>query len=111
MKHLILALCLSISISASAAKLKYATQVDLNEHVGQTYFSLMRETIKPALDHYAEGGFRVVTGAQAVAALSDVDGKVSQRALRAAGGAAKLRAVTDAVYRGRRDLTFYELPA
>lgn len=112
MRNLILTLFVFISSSGFAAsKLKYETVVDLAEYKGQTYFSLMTEVIKPALDQYANEGFVVADGKTAVAALKKVDGKVSSRAMKAAGGVGKLQAAADALNESGEAITFYDLPA
>ncbi len=75
MKNLILISLLLISTTAFTAPkttngglLNYSTVVDINDYKGQTFFSLMTDVIKPALDQYAQDGFVVVDGRTALSA-------------------------------------------
>ena len=76
---------------------------------GQTYFSLMKETVKPQLDAIATSGFSPVNGQKAVGVLANVGHKVSSGALRAAHDNETLAAVADGL-KGQT-LNFYNLPA
>lgn len=103
-------LILFSTITASANKLNYQNIVDINQYKGQTYFSLMREVIKPALDEVATEGFYLTSGQKAIDALKVVDSKVSRSAMRAAGNSNKLKQATDSISSRREKITFYELP-
>ena len=112
MKNLIIAiLFFSSTLAFAASKLKYETVVDLSEHQGQTFFSVMQQLIKPGLDRYATEGFIVAGGRTAVAALKKVDPKVAARAVKAAGSAEKLKEVADTLNARQQPVTFYDLPA
>jgi hypothetical protein len=76
---------------------------------GQTYFTLMKETVKPKLDAIATKGFSPVDGREAVGVLANVGKKVSSGAMRAAGDRETLAAVADGL--DGRTVTFYDLPA
>ncbi len=111
MKILIFILSLFSSILVhSEAQLKYPSVVDISKYKGQTYLSLMREVIKPEFDRISKEGFYITSGQEAVAALSKVDTKVSNKALKAAGSPQKLKAVVDALSSQNEKVTFYELP-
>lgn len=111
MKNLrILFLIVSISISADAKNLlKYQTLVNISEHKGSTFFSVMESTIKPSLDEYATQGFEVADGKTVIAALKKVDPKVARRALSAAGDIATLKQLADDLSQNGA-ITFYDLP-
>ena len=112
MKNLILCLVFVLGHAAFAVgNLKYKTVVDLAEYKGQTYFSLMQNVIKPALDQYAHDGFLVAKGSTAVASLKKVDDKVATKALKAAGDEQTLKQVADALASTGEPITFYSLPA
>lgn len=110
MKNLIFILLVTqATIVFAANKLKYSTTVDLADYKGQTYFSLMNEVIKPSLDQIAVDGFEIADGKRLVSGLKKVDGKVSNKAVRAAGGADKLQEIGDNL--AGQKITFYELPS
>ncbi len=88
----------------------YSNVVDLSQHKGRTYLSLMQEVIKPALDQMSTDGFNIANGQQTVSALKKVDGKVASRALQAAGSAAKLKQVADTLAVDQHKVNFYDLP-
>lgn len=96
---------------ASQMTLDYATVVDISKYKGTTFFSMMERVVKPALDQYAQKGFRVVDGNAAVAALSKVAPKVSKGAIRAAGSVEQLKKIGDQLAATHANVTFYNLPA
>lgn len=110
MKNILSLLILLISSISFASQITYTKIVDLSQHKGRTYFSLMREVIKPALDQMSTDGFDVVSGQQAVAALKKVDNKVASGALRAAGSVYRLKQVADSLASEKRKFNFYDLP-
>lgn len=104
-------LILSSSISlAYTSKLQYASVVDINANKGNTFFSLMKNSIKPSLDRYASQGFRVVSGNQILIALKNVDRAVAAKAVRAAGGIDQLKQLADRLNASNELITFYNLP-
>ncbi|MEK6628804.1 MAG: hypothetical protein AABY53_09270 [Bdellovibrionota bacterium] len=112
MKQIIFVLSLLIFVSVASAKnlLKYETVIDLADHKGSTFLSVMQSDIKPALDEYATEGFKVATGKDVLAALKKVDGKVAARAIRASGGEQELKALADTLSRKPGLISFYDLP-
>ncbi|MBY0452757.1 MAG: hypothetical protein K2P92_06955, partial [Bdellovibrionaceae bacterium] len=110
MKTIFSIFILLVSSLSFASQMIYSQTVDLNQHKGRTFFSLMREVIKPRLDQMSTEGFNIVNGQQAVAALKKVDKKVSSRALRSAGSADRLKQVADSLAADGRKINFYDLP-
>lgn len=112
MKQLIFILALIVvGLTANARNLlKFETVVDLSDKKGQTFFALMQNEIKPALDQYATEGFKPANGQKVLAGLKNVDSKVSQRAIQAAGSPQKLKQLGDALSREHDLITFYDLP-
>ena len=115
MKQILIILPLALILGANcyAAKsgtlLKYSTVIDVSANKGSTYFSLMENTIKPALDQYATDGFKIANGKTVAAALKKVDSKVAGNAVRAAGDQDNLIAIADSL--SEEDaMTFYDLP-
>ncbi|MGZ3691382.1 MAG: hypothetical protein ACXVAX_07755 [Pseudobdellovibrio sp.] len=105
----------SISFGSSAKPtdgdlLNYSSVVDLNSYKGETYFALMTDVVKPALDQYATQGFIVADGQTVLAALKNVDPSVAQKAIRAAGNIDQLSQVADALHATGEKITFYNLP-
>lgn len=113
MKQIIFILSLLIFVSVTNAKnlLKYETVIDLADHKGSTFLSVMQSDIKPALDEYATEGFKVANGQNVLAALKKVDSKVAARALRAAGGEQELKELAETLSRKPGLISFYDLPA
>jgi hypothetical protein len=111
MKSIFLVL-LSLSLNAFAlGQLNYKKTIKLSDYKGQTYFSLMEETIKPQLDQMATNGFDIATGATLVNALKKVDSKVASNAIRSAGGMAQLKQIGNELSASSRNLTFKQLPS
>lgn len=104
-----LGLTLSLGNYAQANQLRYKSVIDIADHKGQTFFALMQNEIKPALDGYANEGFKVRSGSQVLRALGTVDEKVARKALRAAGSEENLAEIADQLSQ-EAGLTFYELP-
>jgi len=102
-------LCFQITVSARNL-LGYETLVNMQEQKGQTFLSLMKNTIKPALDQYATEGFQVVDGKTVARLIRSVDQKVSEKAIRAAGDIASLKSLADHLNQEYEMITFYELP-
>lgn len=105
-------LALSLLFAASLAQAKnLESQVSINagDLKGQTYFTFMKETVKPHLDQIATEGFKVVDGERMVSVLANVGKKVSSSALRAAGDKETLGSLGDELE--GQSATFYELPA
>lgn len=112
MNNFILVLIIAISQTALAdSLLKYDSVVDLSQYRGQTYFSVMQDVVKPALDQYAVEGFRIAKGSKAVSSLSKVDSKVASKALKAAGSEQNLKQVADLLAATGEPITFYNPPA
>ena len=110
MKLFISLFVLSLALSANGKNLlKYPSVVDLSEHKGKTFFSLMETVIKPSLDEYATEGFEVANGKSVIASLKKVDPKVAKRALSAAGDAETLKQLADDLSENGA-ITFYDLP-
>lgn len=110
MKLFISLFVLLLALGANARNLlKYPSVVDLSEHKGKTFFSLMETVIKPSLDEYATEGFEVANGKTVVAALKKVDPKVAKRALSAAGDIETLKQLADDLSQNGA-ITFYDLP-
>ena len=110
MKKTLSLFILLISSLSFSSQMTYSNIVDLSQHKGRTYLSLMQDVIKPALDKMSTDGFIVTSGQQAVSALKKVDSKVASRALRAAGSAAKLKQVADSLAADQQKVNFYDLP-
>jgi hypothetical protein len=111
MKSIILVL-LSLSSNAFAlGQLNYKKTIKLSDYKGQTYFSLMQETIKPQLDQMATNGFDIATGSTLVNALKKVDSKVASNAIRSAGGMGQLKQIGNELSASFRNLTFKQLPS
>ncbi|MEQ1722949.1 MAG: hypothetical protein ABL930_07210 [Pseudobdellovibrio sp.] len=115
MKNLLLISLLLLSSLSFAAKndgglLNYSTVVDITANKGTTFFALMENVIKPSLDEYATEGFVVANGKTVLAALKNVDAKVSAKAIRAAGSQAALKQLADDLNSSGEKITFYDLP-
>jgi len=106
---LLLSFTLILSSSLEANQLRYRSVVDIADHKGQTFFALMQNEIKPALDTYATEGFKVRNGSHVVRSLTLVDDKVARKALRAAGSEENLAEIADQLSQ-QAGLTFYDLP-
>lgn len=101
----------TLVITANARNLlKYENVVDISNYKGQTFFSLMLNEIKPALDHVAENGFQIANGNKVLASLKYVDKKVAGKALRAAGSKERLKQLADDLSKNYNELSFYDLP-
>jgi hypothetical protein len=98
------------NLALASNNLNYSDVISLQDYQGQTFFSLMTEVIKPALDEKATQGFKVASGRTVVKALELVDEKVSKKAIRAAGSVEELKKIADTLNRKNKMYTFYELP-
>ncbi|MBY0555374.1 hypothetical protein K2P97_12650 [bacterium] len=111
---LLISLLLISSISFGARSegglLNYSTVVDISANKGKTFFALMQDVVKPALDEYATEGFIVADGKTVIAALKNVETKVSAKAIRAAGSQAQLKKLADELHDSGEKITFYDLP-
>ncbi len=105
---LFLSLVLAAQIS-QARLLDSKVVLKASELKGQTYFSLMKEKVKPELDAFATDGFSPVSGHEAVGVLENVGKKVSSGVMRAAKDRDTLAAVANAL--NGEMVTFYDLPA
>lgn len=92
-------------------RLAYSEVIKVSEHKGQTFLSLMKDTIKPALDEKATGGFQVITGKEVATQIDLLESKVSSKALTTAGSLENLMTLADALNVNHESITFYELPA
>lgn len=98
------------NLALASNNLKYTDVINLQDHQGQTFFSLMTEVIKPALDEKATNGFVVANGRTVVKSLALVDDKVANKAVRAAGSKEELKKIADVLNKTNTMYTFYELP-
>ncbi|MEK7357117.1 MAG: hypothetical protein AAB250_11760, partial [Bdellovibrionota bacterium] len=96
--------------AASREKLGYQTLLDINSYKGSTFFTFVKDTVKPKLDEYATKGFKVSDGKKAIAVLDVVSKKVSGSALRAAKDSATLGKIADALHAKGELVTLYTLP-
>jgi hypothetical protein len=97
-----------VSQVSQARLLDSQVVVELGSMKGQTYFTLMKETVKPKLDAIAKQGFTPVDGKKAVETLSNVGQKVGTGAMRAARDNDTLAAVADGL--NGQTVNFYDLP-
>jgi hypothetical protein len=110
MKYFVALILISVSLNTFAARLNYNSQVDLSQAKGTTFFSLMKNKVKPTLDQYASQGFVVADGNQILAALKNVDAKVARKAISAAGGTDQLKQLADTLNARGQRINFYNLP-
>lgn len=106
----LIATCALAQSQDSKNKLNFKTVVNISDNKGSTFFSLMESEIKPSLDNYANKGFKVCTGNQVEDFLSQVDKKVSRKAVTAAEGVNQLKNVAEKINAKYAKITFYQLP-
>lgn len=115
MKQLFISLLIATSLFTQAASarnlLEYTEVIQVSDYKGQTFLSLMKEAIKPALDEKATGGFQVASGDEVAARWKLVESKVAKKAISAAGSLANLRELADQLHDEYESISFYDLPA
>jgi hypothetical protein len=78
-------------------------------YAGKTMLYTQREIIKPLLDEFAAGGFTVVQGSEAIAALDKVAPKVKRNVLRGGLTEANLGRIADELHK-QGPISFIKMP-
>ncbi|MES3038974.1 MAG: hypothetical protein V4736_13795 [Bdellovibrionota bacterium] len=91
-------------------KLKFPTIYNVADFKGITFFTFMKETVKPSLDKYATEGFKVADSAQVIGVLKNVGQKVNKHAMADSGGQSKLAKLADTLNKKGETVTLYNLP-
>lgn len=90
--------------------LAFDRQIQIGDSKGMTFFSFMKQKVKPTLDAVAHDGFSVADADTVVSALGKVGEKVRRGALKSAGSEDNLRQVVQALQGSTEKVTLYNLP-
>ena len=110
----------TISIAQIGDKLHYPAErmVDLAPLKGQTFLTVMREKIKPAIDklaptsaaNYDTVGYKIAAPEFVIDALDVVGSKVKRGALASGKGESNIKAVAEVLFKNNEVINLYNLP-